>query len=370
MFTKQDLEFSQLLSNINLDLLMHDNEGFREQIIYVLEKAFGYQNIDIWLADAKGRLFNPVSSIASDFIEEYQRKWFQYDFLHPFQIGIDKCMANSTLAIDQVVDKRSYENSPYCEFLRNFNLYHELGSYTKADDELIACIAVLRAENEQPFQLQDHINMQTISNILSPMLKMARHYSNQKAYEEFFKAFSDSSANGAVIFETPHKVLYYNQIAVDLCKQLHSKPFNDVSAVTEFIRSLRKYDSSKWAIGFSKTFYLPDYGAVDVRILPATETEELLPDHPKKYMMLMEQNTKVATASHQPSLNEAYQFSLREMEIINLLKSGHTNDEIAKELCLSVNTVKKAVSKIYGKVGVNNRTGLLHYLSKATKRSA
>ena len=46
----------------------------------------------------------------------------------------------------------------------------------------------------------------------------------------------------------------------------------------------------------------------------------------------------------------------REYEILKLLAEGQTNQQIADALIVSVNTVKKHTSNIYGKLGVQNRT--------------
>jgi DNA-binding NarL/FixJ family response regulator len=56
-------------------------------------------------------------------------------------------------------------------------------------------------------------------------------------------------------------------------------------------------------------------------------------------------------------LPEAYseKLSLREKEILQLLNKGKLNKEIAAELCISLETVRKHVYHIYRKLGVNNR---------------
>ena len=48
--------------------------------------------------------------------------------------------------------------------------------------------------------------------------------------------------------------------------------------------------------------------------------------------------------------------SQRELEILRLIADGATNREIAAELVLTVNTVKKHVGNIFGKLGATNRT--------------
>lgn len=48
--------------------------------------------------------------------------------------------------------------------------------------------------------------------------------------------------------------------------------------------------------------------------------------------------------------------SLREQEVLALLALGYSNPQIARELFLSVDTVKTYVRRVFGKLGVNNRT--------------
>jgi LuxR family maltose regulon positive regulatory protein len=48
--------------------------------------------------------------------------------------------------------------------------------------------------------------------------------------------------------------------------------------------------------------------------------------------------------------------SARELEVLGLIAEGHSNQEIAAKLCLSLNTVKVHSSNIYSKLGVNSRT--------------
>ena len=46
----------------------------------------------------------------------------------------------------------------------------------------------------------------------------------------------------------------------------------------------------------------------------------------------------------------------RELDILQLLAAGKSNQEIAEERVLTVNTVKKHVTNILQKLGVANRT--------------
>lgn len=54
----------------------------------------------------------------------------------------------------------------------------------------------------------------------------------------------------------------------------------------------------------------------------------------------------------------------REKEILNLISKGFTNKEIAKELMISLNTVKAHISSIISKLKVKNRTEAVFIATK------
>jgi ATP/maltotriose-dependent transcriptional regulator MalT len=49
----------------------------------------------------------------------------------------------------------------------------------------------------------------------------------------------------------------------------------------------------------------------------------------------------------------------RELEVLSLLASGRTNSEVARDLFVSVGTVKSHTNNIYRKLGARNRAGAL-----------
>ena len=59
---------------------------------------------------------------------------------------------------------------------------------------------------------------------------------------------------------------------------------------------------------------------------------------------------------HSPALRFGEALSERELEVLNLLAGGATNQEIAETLSIALTTAKKHVSNILGKLGVHNRT--------------
>ena len=65
------------------------------------------------------------------------------------------------------------------------------------------------------------------------------------------------------------------------------------------------------------------------------------------------------TSPHLTNDNLIEALSKRELEILNLIDEGYTNQEIAEKLVITLHTVKKHSSNIYAKLGVRSRTQAL-----------
>ncbi len=62
------------------------------------------------------------------------------------------------------------------------------------------------------------------------------------------------------------------------------------------------------------------------------------------------------------------EFSEREKEVIYYMVEGFNNKQIAEKLYIGEGTVRNYVSNIYNKIGVNDRTNAIIYLSKALRK--
>lgn len=62
-----------------------------------------------------------------------------------------------------------------------------------------------------------------------------------------------------------------------------------------------------------------------------------------------------STPKNSSSTTDTFDLSLREREVLKLLASGATNQEIADELIISLGTVKNHVSNILGRLGLRDR---------------
>ncbi|MCG7333679.1 LuxR C-terminal-related transcriptional regulator [Sporosarcina sp. ACRSM] len=66
-------------------------------------------------------------------------------------------------------------------------------------------------------------------------------------------------------------------------------------------------------------------------------------------------------------IKEKYNLTLKELEVLYISQKGYSNAEIASQLYLSKNTVKKHLQNIYRKVDVTNRTSLCYKINTLQK---
>jgi LuxR family maltose regulon positive regulatory protein len=109
--------------------------------------------------------------------------------------------------------------------------------------------------------------------------------------------------------------------------------------------------------GFIRTFV--DEGPPMAHLLYEAFSRGIAPDYIRRLLAafpdaLPEETDSMQTQAPESELVEP--LSERELEVLQLIAEGLTNQEIATRLYLSLNTVKVHSRTIYGKLGVHNRT--------------
>lgn len=108
--------------------------------------------------------------------------------------------------------------------------------------------------------------------------------------------------------------------------------------------------------GFIRTFV--DEGPPMAKLLYEALQRDIYPEYVQRLLAAFPVNEPEEVSqkgqADQPGLIEP--LSEREIEVLELLAKGHTNQEVAQKLYLSPHTIKTHTRNIYSKLGVNNRT--------------
>ena len=109
--------------------------------------------------------------------------------------------------------------------------------------------------------------------------------------------------------------------------------------------------------GFIRTFV--DEGPPMARLLYEALARGISPENARRLLAHFpdaEPEQAGSSKTHDPDSEWIETLSEREIEVLQLISEGLTNQEIATKLYLSLHTVKVHARNIYGKLGVKNRT--------------
>jgi ATP/maltotriose-dependent transcriptional regulator MalT len=97
-------------------------------------------------------------------------------------------------------------------------------------------------------------------------------------------------------------------------------------------------------------------------VITAIQTELVIPGIELKAVLGPGPATRAAAGDEPPAVKQPVspelveQLTARELEVLQCIAQGLTNQQIAAKLIISVGTVKSYTSQIYGKLSVSNRT--------------
>jgi LuxR family maltose regulon positive regulatory protein len=128
--------------------------------------------------------------------------------------------------------------------------------------------------------------------------------------------------------------------------------FQEQDMPTAAIKCLKSSLSLAAPEGYIRTFV--EYGESMARLLSMAAARGIMPDYTTSLLASFEDGKQGVGASSSQALSEP--LSQREIEILELVAAGFTNREISESLFLALDTVKGHNHRIFGKLGVKNRT--------------
>jgi LuxR family maltose regulon positive regulatory protein len=127
--------------------------------------------------------------------------------------------------------------------------------------------------------------------------------------------------------------------------------FQEKKAIGQALTTLEKALSLARPEGYVRTFL--DEGEGVAKLLHLVKARRIETDYVTELLAAM---GEVEEETQSPVRLLPERLSAREAEVLKLIETGCSNQEIAEKLVISIATVKRHISNIYAKLGVRNRT--------------
>lgn len=335
------------------------DDYFRAQILSLLANIFGHNKCGFWLCDFNANLISPVSTLGDQFINEYiSEDYSKIDPLSPKNIGINNAIKNQVISIDNIMPAVNYEKTDFCNVLKGYGYYWELGFYLFDTNRIIGGIGIVRPKNEGNFNQSEINTIRVLVKHITQGLLTNQLLFNKEYERKLFESFSNKSSTGMIICDPSLKIYYFNESFGEICHELlANERYNNPTEY--FIETFLAPHRSFWKIGYENTFFTNSLKKVKVNVLPTVIGDYGINGNNLFVIMLSYEDNIIKSSFDFMQQSLTYKLTVREREILSLITQGKTNLEIADKLFVSTHTIKKYVRILFDKFDVKNRTSLI-----------
>ena len=247
-------------------------------------------------------------------------------------------------SLDYLSGRVVVPDEPRSRFLREMQDFHIVCIRIIYKDRFLGEIYLHRSIDKQPFSDEDLFILRLLQPHISTVFHIIHTLSAVRQTESFSQA-----KYGLCVLDGEMSIIGGNVTGIEMLKL----PTVFGSSVLFHVKEI----CSDWSDKSDRQSSVVNtrQGNIKVNVyMQSNETEK----HFLISMRFFEQN--------EPAIDYKLKFSKRESEIIDALIQGKNNQQIAKTINLSQNTIKTHIQNIYKKTGVNNRTELTYLLMLST----
>lgn len=332
---------------------------YRVRVLHYLSTIFSFHHSTFMLFNEEKEFNQLVSLNISDrLLRQYNDYYFKTDIFQPCNLP-PHTSGKPVLSITDFMPIKLFENTEfYRDFLKQENLYYDMGIYLRKNNRLIGALGILKDRYSGGFTKREICILQSITPILSGCLdNYLGEIKNQRAQILYKNSIAQLSC-GVIILDSNYSVFHYNDLANEYCKAItfrQKSVTNPISAVVKDALSNASFCNKECS-----SFINTSQGCYKLSMMST-----MVPDPQKGTAVYYIINIHCISSSGQDKscLIEDYKLTGRELEIVELVSRGLSNQEIAERLFLSYHTVRTHIENILRKMSVNNRTAIAHKLN-------
>jgi DNA-binding CsgD family transcriptional regulator len=344
-------EYIKILSFI--EQMKKNNNNFQQNVINLIHSIFGYQHLTFNLINHKFELYSPrLCNITENARDQYYAYYYKTDIFNP-KSTMNLWFSKRVISVTDIMPASQYENSEYyMDFLKPDMLYYELAMPLVANNRLIGGIGVFKQKDENNFTSRDVAILNKLNEFIASDLWTFLEFTNiQKDYQTYNNCF-DQTPIGIILLDKNFSVINCNKTAEALISGLHI-------FVQQFICEIISRYSNEFSNLSEMKFF---YKSLEVNLV-LNRIYSVCSGVDPVYTIFISED-KERKWIDDGKFQERNNLTARESEILELVKNGLSNEEIAAHLYISIHTVKAHMENIFKKLEVKNRTSALCKIDK------
>ena len=260
----------------------------------------------------------------------------------------------------------------YNEFCRPQNLDYELDICLRMHDRLLGNIALFRSRQQQDFDSRDILKAELLAPHITCAIHEANFLSKINHERKLLRRGMECLSLGIILLDSELMPVYSNPQARRIClfikgeesakgNKLKSEGFPAV--IVQDCLDLKSQQHNWNEIDFNRHERIISLEHNNIFRLKSSIIWDQSETSPKLYFVILLEDISKSSNLKDDNIKRQYHLTNREMEITQLIAGGLTNNEIAKSLYISKNTVETHLSNIFEKTNAKNRTSLANLIS-------
>ena len=342
----------------------HVNE-MRRVVLSLLEQVLNVDKSNFFLIRGEDKLnLNSIISrgLEERFLNQYRRYYSMLDpwLRLPFN-GKLFPPEKASVTLDQILRiKNLIRTEYYNDFYEPQGIHHQMNIYLYSGNQPVGMVALFRPKNAPCFTSEDRDKATMMAPYIAGALAKTIASDKNSAIDLILNNFAeDLPYRGVIVLDEPLEIIYYNENAESIIAR-HSQGKelprgSGISLPKEILRSCQELkESAKNENPFTQlSLVVPGIEqeiTVSVRLINYSGEITF-------FVVFLEPKEKILCLSRRM---KELGLTDRELELTCLVSQGLKNIEISDKLCISIYTVETHLRNIYQKIGVRNRTELLH----------
>ena len=294
---------------------------------------------------------------------DIQKKYYQNDYCHLDDV-LPILDSNNHVAFltSKIFNPEFRKNSRYFqEFLMPMGLHDSIEvNFCVRDSNLRGIFSIHRPEDKHTFTREDLAIIKVFQPHFSNVFKHYAQIQKTSEIEKLSSVFKPYNCLGIVYLSDSYDVIDFNPVYKKFVCSLGYCDLNSNPIANMFRHMCHKFSKCDTSHIKSINCKMNDT-PLFLELYRISNPQDNATSN-AQYMGII---FDISYAMEESIFQICHEYSLtdREIEILNLLLKGATNEQICRDLFISLPTVKKHIASIYDKLGINSQKQILRKLN-------